>query len=69
MDWADLFFDLTYVAAAYQLGVLLKAEVTWSGSWHYVALALAMLDAWKFKTLHDSTFEAQDVAHKLVDVL
>jgi hypothetical protein len=28
-----------------------------------------MLDAWKFKTLHDSTFEAQDIVHKLIDVL
>jgi hypothetical protein len=28
-----------------------------------------MMDAWKFKTLHDSTFEATDVVHKLTDVL
>ena len=28
-----------------------------------------MIDAWKFKTLHDSTFEATDVVHKIVDML
>lgn len=27
------------------------------------------MDAWKFKTMHDSTFEATDVAHKMIDAI
>lgn len=66
---ADLFFDLTYVAAAFRLGLMLKADVSLIGIIDFIVLTVCMLDAWKFKTLHDSTFEAQDIVHKLVDVL
>lgn len=31
--------------------------------------ALCMFDCWKMKTLHDATFSATDIYHKLFDVL
>ena len=62
VDWADLFFDLTYVAAAYRLGTMLKADVSAHGVFHFLVLACSMMDCWKFKTLHDSMFEATDVS-------
>ena len=68
VDWADLFFDLTYVAAAYRLGTMLKADVSPRGVFHFLVLSCCMMDAWKFKTLHDSMFEATDVFHKMIDV-
>lgn len=48
---------------------MLKADLSLIGIIDFIVLTVCMLDAWKFKTLHDSTFEAQDVVHKLVDVL
>lgn len=68
VDWADLFFDLTYVAAAFQMGTNLKSDVSFRGFTYFLVIALCMLDSWKFKTLHDSTYEATDMVHKVVDV-
>jgi hypothetical protein len=69
IDWADLFFDLTYVAAAFQLGHMFIYEVSWLGAFEFAVVALCLHDAWRFKTLHDSTFAATDVVHKLLDIL
>eukprot|EP00614_Pseudopedinella_elastica_P005226 CAMPEP_0172599800 /NCGR_PEP_ID=MMETSP1068-20121228/19920_1 /TAXON_ID=35684 /ORGANISM="Pseudopedinella elastica, Strain CCMP716" /LENGTH=587 /DNA_ID=CAMNT_0013400175 /DNA_START=240 /DNA_END=2003 /DNA_ORIENTATION=+ len=69
IDWADLFFDLTYVAAAQQLGHLLKEDVSWLGLFYFSTIFLCMSDAWRFKTYHDSTFYAKDLTHKMADVL
>ena len=68
IDWADLFFDLTYVAAANQLGHLFRASVSWMSFVYFGCLALVLIDSWKFKTLHDSTFSSVDITHKLYDV-
>jgi len=44
VDWADLFFDLTYVAAAYRLGGNLKSDVSLRGFFYFLTLAVAMID-------------------------
>lgn len=69
VDWADLFFDLTYVAAAFQLGKMFISEVSWLAAFKFAVVALCLHDAWRFKTLHDSTFCATDVVHKLLDII
>ena len=40
VNWGDLFFDLFYVAAAYNLGALLKADPTPRGLLYFFALFL-----------------------------
>jgi hypothetical protein len=69
IDWADLFFDLSYVAGAYKLGVVLKADVTMRGFSYFLVLAVSMIELWRFKTIHDSTYEATDIVHKIIDTL
>lgn len=58
VDWADLFFDLTYVAATKKMGHVLGGEVTWLGVFHFGVLALSLHDAWKFKVAFPSPHDA-----------
>ena len=69
VDWADLFFDLSYVAGAFKLGVMLKSDVSIRGFCYFLVLAVSMIELWRFKTIHDSTFEATDIFHKIIDTL
>jgi len=51
------------------LGVVLKADVTMRGFFYFVVLAVSMIELWRFKTIHDSTYEATDIVHKIIDTL
>lgn len=69
VDWADPFFDLFYVGAAYQVGTMLKYDVSMSGAYYFFTIASALLDSWAQKTMHSSQFGAHDVFHKAVDAI
>lgn len=69
VDWADLFFDLTYVAAAFMMGNLLKYNLTFIGTCNFIVIYLSFHGAWRSKTIHDSMIEATDVSHKIIDIL
>jgi hypothetical protein len=66
----NMFYYLkTYVAGMNQLSTSMRSDISWKGTFYVSALTLCMFDAWKTKTLHDSTFCASDFSHKLFDVL
>ena len=69
VDWADLFFDLIYVANAYQLGSLLMRSVSAEGVlWFYVMFS-SLSTTWYYKLAYDCRLVTDDLAHKIVDVV
>lgn len=66
-NWGDLFFDLIYVGAAFSLGKMLKADMTWSGLGTCCAMFLALMQAWYNKVSYCARLGNVDLLHKLVD--
>jgi low temperature requirement protein LtrA len=66
-NWGDLFFDLIYVGAAFSLGKMLKADMTWSGLGACSAMFLALMQAWYNKVSYCARLDNVDLLHKLVD--
>jgi len=71
VNWGDLFFDLFYVSAAYNLGNVLKYDPTWEGVLYFVGCFIQIkVNFWGEKMLYDSKFEAgDDVIHRGWEVL
>lgn len=67
-NWFDLFFDLVFVGAAFQLGTLLKNNVDAMGVLYFVAIFFSLFQAWMNKLQYDSRIVADDVAHKCLDM-
>lgn len=60
-NWGDIFFDLFYVAAAYNLGNVLLADPTLkTGIFTTAGLFLPVLNLWYYKTFYDSRFYYRD---------
>jgi low temperature requirement protein LtrA len=68
-NWFDLFFDLIFVATAYQLGSLLSASVNGPGLFFFISLFFSMLFNWQNKLNYDSRIDSDDLFHKLVDFI
>ena len=68
-NWGDLFFDLIYVAAAFQLGALLKESVSLKGVAYFLVLFMTLAHAWQCKLNYDARIDVDDLVHKLLDVV
>lgn len=67
-NWFDLFFDLIFVATAYQLGSLLSSSVDGLGFLFFATIFFSMLANWQNKLQYDSRFDSDDLFHKVVDL-
>ena len=70
-NWGDLFFDLFYVAAAYNLSTIIKADPTAKGLFYFLALFGPVFSTfWVTKMSYDSRFEMpNDIVHRILEVL
>lgn len=69
-NFNDLFFDLFYVAAAYNLGSLIRASPTSMGLLYFLGCFYPIMMIWFTKTFYDSRFDAgNDLYHKVYEVL
>jgi low temperature requirement protein LtrA len=69
-NWGDIFFDLFYVAAAYNLGNVLREDPTPRGFLYLIAMFLPIMNLWHLKVYYDSRFYLNDdVFHRLYEVL
>lgn len=68
-NWGDIFFDLFYVAGAYNLGVLLREDPTWTGLLYLSALFLPLMNVWALKTYYDARFYvSSDYFHRFYEI-
>jgi hypothetical protein len=68
-NWGDVFFDLFYVAAAYNLGTVLAADPTPTGLLYTAGLFLPIQTLWSFKLVHDSRFyHHDDLFHRCYEI-
>jgi len=70
VNWGDLFFDLFYVGAAYNLANVLKSDPTWEGLLYFIGCFASIFhNFWGEKMHYDARFSAgDDIAHLLWDV-
>ena len=70
VNWGDLFFDLFYVAAAYNLAVILKESPSWDGFLYFVCCYVPLLSQWNEKVIYDARFAPEDnLFHRAMEVL
>lgn len=73
VNWGDLFFDLFYVAAAYNLGGMLMSALTpqdWPrGLIYYVGIFGPLYTTWETATYYESRYTKVDYAHRLFDII
>lgn len=69
-NWGDIFFDLFYVALAYNLGNVLREDPTNQGFLYLCACFLPLIGLWQLKLFWDSRFVngGEDIFHVLVEV-
>ncbi|GKY93844.1 hypothetical protein MPSEU_000351300 [Mayamaea pseudoterrestris] len=68
-NWGDVFFDLFYVAAAYNLGHLLKADPAPRGLLYLIGCFLPIMGLWATKMLYDCRFfVGNDLWHRLLEI-
>lgn len=65
--WTDIFYDLFFVAAAYNLGNLLREDPTATGVLYLAGCCLPLQQFWSARLYHDSRYHLQgnDVWHFL----
>jgi low temperature requirement protein LtrA len=68
-NWFDLFFDLIFVGAAFQLGTLLEASCSAEGVLYFASLFLSLYCAWLNKLGFDARVDADDLMHKALDIV
>jgi Bacterial low temperature requirement A protein (LtrA) len=69
VNWGDLFFDLFYVAAFYNLGNILLASPTSRGLLYFLGCFFPILHLWHEKMWYDSRFVyGDDIFHKIFEV-
>lgn len=69
VNWGDLFFDLFYVAAAYNLSSIIQADPNAQGFLYFCGCYFAVLWMWLDKMYFDSRFYVRDdVWHRLFEV-
>jgi len=72
VDWSSLFFDLIYVATAFQEGKLLSDTLRterYVGFLYFYATFAVLYTCWSLKLHYSARFNSPDVAHKLFDIL
>lgn len=68
VNWGDLFFDLFYVAAAYNLAVILKESLSWEGFLYFVCCYIPIMAQWNEKLLYDARFAPEDnLYHRAIE--
>jgi hypothetical protein len=60
VNWGDLFFDLFYVGAAYNLAVILKESPSWEGFLYFVCCFAPIQGQWNEKLMYDARFAPED---------
>jgi len=58
-DWGDMFFDLFYVAAAYNLGNLLREDPTYTGLLYFVGCFCTITLIWNNTLIFDAQFQRE----------
>lgn len=70
INWGDLFFDLFYVAAAYNLSYVLSHSPSTEGFLYFVGLFFPVLLEWFQRTFFDSRFVwGDDPWHRFFELL
>jgi hypothetical protein len=71
VNWGDLFFDLFYVSAAFNLSYVLKTDPSWMGLLYFIGCLYPILSFfWTDKMRYDSRFNADgDLIHRLVEFM
>jgi hypothetical protein len=68
-NWGDLFFDVFYVAAAYNIGNLLKEMPSPRGLLYAAGVFFPIMNLWSFKVYYDSRFYyLNDYYHRVYEV-
>jgi hypothetical protein len=66
-NWGDLFFDLFYVAATYNVSTILTLEPTFTGLLYAAGTFLPVMGIWNTKTFYDARFVFEDdIFHRLL---
>jgi hypothetical protein len=69
-NFADTFFDLFYVAAAYNLGILIKNSPTNLGVLYFVGCFYPIMMIWNQKMFYDARFDSgRDLYHRFSEFL
>jgi hypothetical protein len=69
-NWGDLFFDLFYVGAAYNLAAILKASPTGLGVCYFLGCLYPVMLLWNDKMYYDARFAADDdTYHRTMEIL
>jgi hypothetical protein len=68
-NWGDLFFDVFYVAAAYNIGNMLKEMPSPRGLLYAAGVFFPIMNLWSFKVYYDSRFYyLNDYYHRVYEV-
>jgi len=69
-NWNDLFFDLFYVAAFYNLGNILVGNPSWLGILYFLGCYFPVIGLWTEKCYYDSQFtNGNDIFHKVFTIV
>ncbi|GKY94188.1 hypothetical protein MPSEU_000384800 [Mayamaea pseudoterrestris] len=70
VDWGDVFFDLFYVGATYNVSNILNVTPTGRGLLYAMATFFALMNVWNEKLMYDCRFvyQGDDVFHRLAQV-
>ena len=73
INWGDLFFDLFYVAAAYNLGIMLISALNkddWlRGLIYFVGIFGPLYITWESDTYYSSRYTVVDLSHRLYSMI
>eukprot|EP00980_Cylindrotheca_fusiformis_P023730 scaffold10871_cov177-Cylindrotheca_fusiformis.AAC.10 len=70
VNWGDLFFDLFYVAATYNISFILVDYPSGLGFLYFISTFIGVWHLWAMKTYYDSCFIVDDdIYHRLFEVL
>jgi hypothetical protein len=65
----DLFFDLFYVAATYNISYILVTDPSNTGLLYFIGSFVAVMHLWSAKTYFDSCFVVEDdLCHRLLEI-
>ncbi|KAL3945026.1 MAG: hypothetical protein SGBAC_000883 [Bacillariaceae sp.] len=69
VNWGDLFFDLFFVAATYNISTILVTDPSATGFLYFMATFMSSMNLWSAKTFFDSTFAVDDdIVHRVMEV-
>jgi low temperature requirement protein LtrA len=69
VNWGDLFFDLFYVSAFYNLSYMYKYEVSTANIVYFFGCFGPIMTNWMDKTHYTARFEApNDAVHRVLEV-